>query len=114
LAKQSDATGEPRNVNSTLDAQGFAVPGQVQVSAWHAAGCIRLQPRAQVEQPIEDYEQRFGAFLAPRELNADNYRSAVNLAELPEQISWLWPHHERSSAKVREQSNQPVKARYVG
>ena len=59
---------------------------------------------------IEDYEQNLDYLL--KELNADNYRTAVALAELPEQIRGYGHVKEKSLAKVREQSKQ-LKARML-
>ncbi|MDP3816518.1 indolepyruvate ferredoxin oxidoreductase family protein [Pseudomonas sp.] len=59
---------------------------------------------------IADYERSLDYLL--KELNADNYRSAVALAELPEQIRGYGHVKERSLAKVREQSEQ-LKARML-
>ena len=59
---------------------------------------------------IEDYEQDVADLLA--ELNADNYRTAVALAELPEQIRGYGHVKERSLVSVREQSAQ-LKARML-
>ncbi len=59
---------------------------------------------------IEDYEQSLDYLL--KELNADNYRTAVALAELPEQIRGYGHVKEKSLLKVREQSQQ-LKARML-
>ena len=59
-------------------------------------------------QLIDDYEQNLEYLL--KELNADNYRTAQALAELPEQIRGYGHVKERSLAKIREQSSQ-LKAR---
>ncbi|WP_339082155.1 indolepyruvate ferredoxin oxidoreductase family protein [Pseudomonas sp. TMP9] len=59
---------------------------------------------------IDDYEQSLDYLL--KEINADNYRTAVALAELPEQIRGYGHVKERSLAKVREQSSQ-LKARML-
>jgi indolepyruvate ferredoxin oxidoreductase len=59
---------------------------------------------------IEDYEQSLDYLL--KELNADNYRTAVALAELPEQIRGYGHVKEKSLPKVREQSRQ-LKARML-
>jgi len=59
---------------------------------------------------IEDYEQSLDYLL--KELNAGNYRTAVALAELPEQIRGYGHVKESSLTKVREQSQQ-LKARML-
>ena len=59
---------------------------------------------------IEEYEQSLDYLL--KELNADNYRTAVALAELPEQIRGYGHVKEKSLPKVREQSRQ-LKARML-
>ena len=59
---------------------------------------------------IEEYERNLDYLL--KELNADNYRTAVALAELPEQIRGYGHVKEKSLPKVREQSRQ-LKARML-
>ncbi len=59
---------------------------------------------------IEEYERNLDYML--KELNADNYRTAVALAELPEQIRGYGHVKEKSLPKVREQSRQ-LKARML-
>ena len=59
---------------------------------------------------IEEYERNLDYLL--KELNADNYRTAVALAELPEQIRGYGHVKEKSLTKVREQSRQ-LKARML-
>lgn len=61
-------------------------------------------------QLIEDYEHSIDFLL--KQLNADNYRSAVALAELPEQIRGYGHVKEQSLVKVREQERQ-LKARLL-
>ncbi|MDP2747265.1 indolepyruvate ferredoxin oxidoreductase family protein [Pseudomonas sp.] len=61
-------------------------------------------------QLIEDYERSVDYLL--KQLNADNYRSAVALAELPEQIRGYGHVKEQSLVKVREQERQ-LKARLL-
>jgi indolepyruvate ferredoxin oxidoreductase len=62
------------------------------------------------QQLIEDYERSVDYLL--KQLNADNYRSAVALAELPEQIRGYGHVKEQSLVKVREQERQ-LKARLL-
>ena len=59
---------------------------------------------------IEEYERNLDYLL--KELCADNYRTAVALAELPEQIRGYGHVKEKSLPKVREQSRQ-LKARML-
>lgn len=59
---------------------------------------------------IEDYEDSVGYLL--KELNAGNYRSAVALAELPEQIRGYGHVKDAAVAKTREQAVQ-LKARLL-
>nr|WP_298139646.1 indolepyruvate ferredoxin oxidoreductase family protein [uncultured Pseudomonas sp.] len=59
---------------------------------------------------IEEYERNLDYLL--KELNADNYRTAVALAELPEQIRGYGHVKEKSLPKVREQAQQ-LKARML-
>ncbi|MDX1369021.1 indolepyruvate ferredoxin oxidoreductase family protein, partial [Pseudomonas sp.] len=61
-------------------------------------------------QLIEDYERSIDYLL--EQLNAGNYRSAVALAELPEQIRGYGHVKEQSLIKVREQERQ-LKARLL-
>ncbi|MDX1722969.1 MAG: indolepyruvate ferredoxin oxidoreductase family protein [Pseudomonas sp.] len=61
-------------------------------------------------QLIEDYERSIDYLL--EQLNAGNYRSAVALAELPEQIRGYGHVKEQSLIKVREQECQ-LKARLL-
>ncbi len=61
-------------------------------------------------QLIEDYEHSVDYLL--KQLNASNYRSAVALAELPEQIRGYGHVKEQSLIKVREQERQ-LKARLL-
>jgi indolepyruvate ferredoxin oxidoreductase len=55
-------------------------------------------------QLIEDYQRSVDYLL--EQLNAGNYRSAVALAELPEQIRGYGHVKEQSLLKVREQERQ--------
>ncbi|QNH03075.1 indolepyruvate ferredoxin oxidoreductase family protein [Pseudomonas sediminis] len=57
---------------------------------------------------IEEYEANVAYLLA--ELNADNYRTAVALAEIPEQVRGYGHVKEAALAKAREQASQ-LKAR---
>jgi indolepyruvate ferredoxin oxidoreductase len=59
-------------------------------------------------QLIDDYEQDLDYLL--KELKADNYRTALALAELPEQIRGYGHVKEAAVAKAREQASQ-LKAR---
>ncbi len=59
---------------------------------------------------IEDYEGNVAYLL--KQLNAGNYRSALALAELPEQIRGYGHVKEQALAKVREQERQ-LKARLL-
>ena len=59
---------------------------------------------------IDDYEQNLDYLL--KELNADNYRTALTLAELPEQIRGYGHVKEAAVAKSRE-SSQQLRARML-
>jgi indolepyruvate ferredoxin oxidoreductase len=59
---------------------------------------------------IDDYEQDLDYLL--KELNADNYRTALALAELPEQIRGYGHVKEAAVAKSRE-SSQQLRARML-
>jgi indolepyruvate ferredoxin oxidoreductase len=112
LSKPDASTGEPRKRQfGPWMLKAFAVLARFKFLRGTPLDVFGYSPERKLElELIEDYEQSLAYLL--RELNADNYRTAVALAELPEQIRGYGHIKERSLEKVREQSNQ-LKARML-
>jgi indolepyruvate ferredoxin oxidoreductase len=108
LSKPDASTGEPRKRQfGPWMLKAFAVLAKFKFLRGTPLDVFGYSPERKLElQLIDDYEQDVEYLL--RELNADNYRTAVALAELPEQIRGYGHIKERSLAKVREQSNQLI------
>ncbi len=110
LSKPDASTGEPRKRRfGAWMLKAFGVLAKFKFLRGTPLDLFGYSAERKLElQLIDDYEQNLKYLL--KELNADNYRTALALAELPEQIRGYGHVKERSLAKVREQSSQ-LKAR---
>jgi indolepyruvate ferredoxin oxidoreductase len=110
LAKPDPLTGEPRKRQfGPWMLKAFALLARFKFlrgSAFDPFG--HSAERKQERELIAEYEQTLELLL--KELKPDNYRSAVALAELPEQIRGYGHVKEKAVAKAREQARQ-LKAR---
>jgi indolepyruvate ferredoxin oxidoreductase len=112
LSKPDASTGEPRKRQfGAWMLKAFGVLAKFKFLRSTPLDLFGYSAERKLElQLIDDYEQNLEYLL--KELNADNYRTALALAELPEQIRGYGHVKERSLAKVREQSSQ-LKARML-
>ncbi len=112
LSKPDASTGEPRKRQfGAWMLKAFGVLAKFKFLRGTPLDVFGYSAERKVELAlIDDYEQSLDYLL--KEINADNYRTAVALAELPEQIRGYGHVKERSLAKVREQSRQ-LKARML-
>ena len=112
LSKPDASTGEPRKRQfGAWMLKAFGVLAKFKFLRGTPLDLFGYSAERKLElQLIDDYEQDLDYLL--KELNADNYRTALALAELPEQIRGYGHVKERSLTKVREQSSQ-LKARMV-
>jgi indolepyruvate ferredoxin oxidoreductase len=106
LSKPDASTGEPRKRQfGPWMFTAFAVLARFKFLRGTALDLFGYSAERKLElQLIDDYEQNLAYVL--KQLSADNYRSAVALAELPEQIRGYGHVKARSVAKVREQAVQ--------
>ena len=112
LSKPDASTGEPRKRQfGAWILKAFGVLAKFKFLRGTPLDLFGYSAERKLElELIDDYEQNLDYLL--KELNADNYRTALALAELPEQIRGYGHVKERSLAKVREQSSQ-LKARML-
>ena len=112
LSKRDAVTGEPRKRQfGPWMLKAFGLLAKFKFLRGTALDLFGYSAERKLElQLIAEYEENLVYLL--KALNADNYRSAVALAELPEQIRGYGHVKERSLAKVREQSEQ-LKARML-
>ena len=88
-----------------VDAQGLRPAGDLQIPPWQRAGPFAYSEERRLERElIVRYEDNVEAVLA--HLRGDNYRVAVAIAELPEQIRGYGHVKEKALAKVREHEAQ--------
>jgi indolepyruvate ferredoxin oxidoreductase len=112
LAKPDPVTGQPRKRQfGPWMLKAFGLLSKFKILRGTPLDLFGYSAERKLElQLIEDYERSVDYLL--KELNADNYRSAVALAELPEQIRGYGHVKEQSLLKVREQERQ-LKARLL-
>ncbi|WP_333984246.1 indolepyruvate ferredoxin oxidoreductase family protein [Ectopseudomonas khazarica] len=110
LSKPDAVTGEPRKRSfGPWMLKAFALLARFKFLRGTALDPFGHSTERRLERElIEEYEANLGYLLS--ELNADNYRTAVALAELPEQVRGYGHVKEAAMAKVREQAVQ-LKAR---
>lgn len=106
LSKRDAVTGEPRKRQfGPWMLKAFGLLAKLKVLRGTPLDLFGYSAERKLElELIADYERSLDYLLAA--LNADNYRSAVALAELPEQIRGYGHVKERSLGKVREQAAQ--------
>ncbi|MCG4453747.1 indolepyruvate ferredoxin oxidoreductase family protein [Pseudomonas sp. MMS21-TM103] len=112
LAKPDPSTGQPRKRQfGPWMLKAFGLLAKLKILRGTPLDLFGYSAERKLElQLIEDYERSVDFLL--KQLNADNYRSAVALAELPEQIRGYGHVKEQSLVKVREQERQ-LKARLL-
>ncbi|MFI8981128.1 indolepyruvate ferredoxin oxidoreductase family protein [Ectopseudomonas khazarica] len=110
LSKPDAVTGEPRKRSfGPWMLKAFALLARFKFLRGTALDPFGYSTERRLERElIEEYEVNLAYLLS--ELNADNYRTAVALAELPEQVRGYGHVKEAAMAKVREQAVQ-LKAR---
>lgn len=110
LSKPDAVTGEPRKRSfGPWMLKAFSVLARFKFLRGSALDPFGHSAERRLERElIEEYEANVAYLLA--ELNADNYRTAVALAEIPEQIRGYGHVKEAALAKAREQATQ-LKAR---
>lgn len=110
LSKPDAVTGEPRKRSfGPWMLKAFALLARFKFLRGTALDPFGYSTERRLERElIEEYEANLAYLLS--ELNADNYRTAVALAELPEQVRGYGHVKEAAMAKVREQAVQ-LKAR---
>ena len=106
LSKADAATGQPRKRQfGPWMLKAFGLLAKFKGLRGTALDPFGYSAERRLElQLIADYEQSVEFLL--KQLNAGNYRSAVALAELPEQIRGYGHVKEQALAKVREQARQ--------
>ncbi|WP_372875357.1 indolepyruvate ferredoxin oxidoreductase family protein [Pseudomonas sp.] len=112
LAKPDPSTGQPRKRRfGPWMLKAFGLLAKFKALRGTPLDLFGYSAERKLElQLIEDYERSVDYLL--EQLNAGNYRSAVALAELPEQIRGYGHVKEQSLIKVREQERQ-LKARLL-
>ncbi|MDH2198274.1 indolepyruvate ferredoxin oxidoreductase family protein [Ectopseudomonas oleovorans] len=110
LSKPDAATGQPRKRSfGPWMLKAFGVLARFKFLRGSALDPFGHSAERRLERElIEEYEANVAYLLA--ELKADNYRTAVALAEIPEQIRGYGHVKEAALAKAREQATQ-LKAR---
>ncbi|WP_134675494.1 indolepyruvate ferredoxin oxidoreductase family protein [Ectopseudomonas khazarica] len=110
LSKPDAVTGEPRKRSfGPWMLKAFALLARFKFLRGTVLDPFGHSTERRLERElIEEYEANLAYLLS--ELNADNYRTAVALAELPEQVRGYGHVKEAAMAKVREQAVQ-LKAR---
>ncbi|MGE6242289.1 indolepyruvate ferredoxin oxidoreductase family protein [Ectopseudomonas guguanensis] len=110
LSKPDAATGEPRKRSfGPWMLKAFGVLARFKFLRGSVLDPFGHSAERRLERElIEEYEANVAYLLA--ELNAGNYRTAVALAEIPEQIRGYGHVKEAALAKAREQATQ-LKAR---
>ncbi|MFV9654388.1 indolepyruvate ferredoxin oxidoreductase family protein [Pseudomonas sp. NY15366] len=110
LSKRDAVTGEPRKRSfGPWMLKAFAVLARFKFLRGGALDPFGHSAERRLERElIEEYEANVAYLLA--ELNGGNYRTAVALAEIPEQIRGYGHVKEAALAKAREQATQ-LKAR---
>nr|WP_313404669.1 indolepyruvate ferredoxin oxidoreductase family protein [Pseudomonas sp.] len=110
LSKPDAVTGEPRKRSfGPWMLKAFAVLARFKSLRGSALDPFGHSAERRLERElIEEYEANVAYLLA--ELNGSNYRTAVALAEIPEQIRGYGHVKEAALAKAREQATQ-LKAR---
>jgi indolepyruvate ferredoxin oxidoreductase len=112
LSKPDPVTGQPRKRRfGPWMLKAFGLLARFKVLRGTPLDLFGYSAERKLElQLIEDYQRSVDYLL--KQLNAGNYRSAVALAELPEQIRGYGHVKEQSLVKVREQERQ-LKARLL-
>ncbi|MDH1441756.1 indolepyruvate ferredoxin oxidoreductase family protein [Pseudomonas sp. GD03721] len=110
LSKPDAVTGEPRKRSfGPWMLKAFGVLARFKFLRGSVLDPFGHSAERRLERElIEEYEANVAYLLA--ELNADNYRTAVALAEIPEQIRGYGHVKEAALAKARQQATQ-LKAR---
>jgi indolepyruvate ferredoxin oxidoreductase len=106
LSKPDAATGQPRKRSfGPWMLKAFGVLARFKFLRGSALDPFGHSAERRLERElIEEYEANVAYLLA--ELKADNYRTAVALAEIPEQIRGYGHVKEAALAKAREQATQ--------
>ena len=106
LAKPDPVSGQPRKLQfGPWMLKAFGLLAKFKILRGTPLDLFGYSAERKLElQLIEDYERSVDYLL--KQLNAGNYRSAVALAELPEQIRGYGHVKEQSLIKVREQERQ--------